>query len=212
MWISPTPHFISQIKLQKNELQPLRSEGTWGEGIATPKLSTSCKLPKFHTSFIPISTVGFNILLRQHWRRNCHLILAMLEPKSSIEGKDGPRLLSQTPNMHGLKWPYNYVPLVILEPEIPPTFSTILNAKRRFHLHPSHIEDEKSPSRQEVAPVYTARSLQKIINEMKTKRSESTSLRALDSTTNPDNILLSVLPKYCEYLRGQRISRRNGEK
>ena len=127
-----------------------------------------------------------------------------------MEGKDG--LNSPTSSTHGsLKWPYNYIPLVILEPEIPPTFSTILDAKRRFHLNPSQIEDDRGRSRQDVDPVFSARSLQNIINEMKTKRSQSTSLRVLDGVTKPDNFV-SVLPKYCEYLRGNRISRRDGEK
>jgi hypothetical protein len=97
---------------------------------------------------------------------------------------------------------FNRVPLVVLEPKMPATITTIVSMKERYHLSTPptseirRIDGSVRDSRQSVELLR----LQELVLQMKRSRGSK-----LDDSINSDRREASGLPNYCAYLRGKSV-------
>jgi hypothetical protein len=97
---------------------------------------------------------------------------------------------------------FNRVPLVVLEPKMPATITTIVSMKERYHLNTPptseirRIDGSVRDSRQNVELLR----LQELVLQMKRSRGSK-----FDDSMSIDQSKASGLPNYCTYLRGKSV-------
>jgi hypothetical protein len=95
----------------------------------------------------------------------------------------------------------SYVPTIVLEPQVAPSTSTLINMKSRYHLNvPSSSKLNDGDVATPITNCYLGR---KILRGIVSQMEELKSNEIGGGVDRANSVKKSDLPSYCEYLRGE---------